>query len=197
MKTCKIKYTIFAIAFVVACLLPFNSSDNFCCQEGISFEQNILSIIAILTAIIVSIHVVDYFRIKELDEKQKKLQDDLLKVREIHTQFENNLWLTRGFALVELEPFLAFWCFCQAFEKAISGNDAEICMKSLNKMSEVIKAMTNKKKMNERINQNGYNKIKEFKETVIPQLKLSKLYSVFKERFEDIINDVDNFKIKD
>ena len=195
MKTCKIKYTIFAIAFVVACLLPFYLSDNYCCKEGLSFEQNILSIIAILTAIIVSIHVVDYFRIKELDEKQKKLQDDLLEVREIHTQIENNLWLTRGFALVELEPFLAFWCFCQAFEKAISENDAVICMKSLNNMSEVIKSMKNKK--NEGINQNGYDKIKEFKETIIPQLKISKLYSVFKERFEDLINDVDNFKIKD
>ena len=195
MKTCKIKYTIFAIAFVVACLLPFYLSDNYCCKEGLSFEQNILSIIAILTAIIVSIHVVDYFRIKELDEKQKKLQDDLLEVREIHTQIENNLWLTRGFALVELEPFLAFWCFCQAFEKAISENDAVICMKSLNNMSEVIKSMKNKK--NEGINQNGYDKIKEFKETIIPQLKISKLYSVFKESFEDLINDVDNFKIKD
>ena len=183
MKTCKIKYTIFAIAFVVACLLPFYLSDNYCCKEGVSFDQNILSIIAILTAIIVSIHVVDYFRIKDIEDKQKLLEDEQKEVRVLHTKTENYLWLIKGFSLVELEPFLAFWCFCEAFEKGLQNNDAILCKKSLKNMQQVIKHLRKKTIKSKKINKHGWDKLEKFKKNKINTFSNFELYELFEKNF--------------
>lgn len=163
----------------------------------LSFDEGILATIAILTAIVVSIHVVDYFRIKELDEKQKRLEQEQQELKKFHTEFNNNLWLIKGISLTTSEPFLAFWCFCKAFESGLECNDAVLCDKSINNMSQVINYLKKPNSPNN-TNKNGWEKIEYFISNQKKSLLDKKLYPIweikFSQQLEEIKNILDRIK---
>ena len=158
-----------------------------------SFDEGILAIIAILTAIVVSIHVVDYFRVKELDEKQKYIEQQLKEIKKIYVQFEGHIWITKGLSLTSLEPFLAFWCFCKAFEEGLKYNDAVLCSKSINNMKQVIKYL-NQPNIESNTNKNGWEKVEGFISNQIISSLNKELYSIFEKEFSDQLEEIKKYK---